>query len=647
MRYKLVATAVVAVTVVSFAAFNHFFPTKNMIRNDARGASVAIYMQRPIIEISYTHQEEVDETPIDELIVSKIEEALEIERELYEAEKALENTEKYNIRMTTIEVYGVESPSRTEIPIGSLLGVPEWARYPEKVLSVYKIESSEINEHKEEFEDDVRVVSETANVSISKAKDIMSKLRADGYTISKDEINTDETVELLHFDDGWNDSYPTTLRWEVTVEGSDDNIITGYDPRGVIKVRPIPEDAKVYVKTAYYDLENEYKPISDETKRLQDDLKEKEEELDRLRDEIKELTPVVEYNRDIRTANMFDLMAGRVQMKQFWMMSGGSGAILGNYDFGENPHAWHSRHYGIHFVDGGMKSVVLTNAHVAIGAISVEYLINKDSTTMWIMLPARPYIRHTATSDRMGNPAAILFLDGDPVLSTGIDTAILITSEIPGTDRSAILGNSDKVTSGTDVLSVGNPLLLTKFSTEGIVSQTNFNLLQSPAAQWILPYIRSSSAYDSLINASFNLDTPIGAGGVSGSPVFALSGSQKGKVVAIRNSALMTRANAIYFSDVRIIDEVDLPYDFEFMSINKENTHFDKFFSNYPLKDANFSPVMEDNDFNEARQEAGYVHVPGMNIGIPINLCRAYLQERGLDPKKLGFDPVDDSYWEK
>jgi hypothetical protein len=640
MKKLIAALILVGVIMLTFALWSYLTPTKTQIRAMARQSSVQPMFYHPVLRVSFRGLNEQNETPVEEIIDEKIKEALEAERDLRESEKEVED--KYAAYLTTISEYGVESPSRTDIPIGSIPGVPEWAKFPEKVLVVHKIETAEINEHDEEFADDVQVVSETANVSLSIAKDIMTKLRSDGYTISKDEIVQDEKVELLHFSDGWADSYPDRLSWQVIVEGSENNIITGYDSRGIIQVSPIPEDAKVFVRAGYYDLKDEFKPVSDEIKRLQDDLEDKKDRIERLEKELDELRPEEKYGRDIRLATMWDVIAGIVELEQFWIMSGGSGVLLGNYDFGEEHDANHWRTYGVHIASGGMVSLVLTNAHVAANALNAEMMVNEELTVMYIILPGRPYIRHTTTSDRMGSPAAVLFLNGDPVISPSIDAAIMVTSKIPGTDRAAPLGDSDKVRVGEPILSVGNPMLLSKFTTMGVVSNTDYNLLQSPSADWIFPYLRSGSMYDGLVNACFWLDCPVGIGGVSGSGVWSL---RTGKVVALRNSGMASRDEIMFVSDTKKLEHPDLPYDLKLSNVDTE--HFDVLFDGYPLEDVKFDSAVE-GDFAEIyEQSGGFSRVAGMNIGIPINLIKAFLQERGLDPDELGFKPVKDEHWTK
>jgi len=36
-----------------------------------------------------------------------------------------------------------------------------------------------------------------------------------------------------------------------------------------------------------------------------------------------------------------------------------------------------------------------------------------------------------------------------------------------------------------------------------------------------------------------------------------------------------------------------------------------------------------------------------MNIGIPINKIKAWLQERGINSAKLNFEPVGNDHWTK
>ena len=117
-----------------------------------------------------------------------------------EAKQAEEDALKvYNQYLTDLEVFGHQPTSRTHVPIGSLAGVPKWALFPERILTVYKIDKQEVSEWEKESEKDVLSISEVAEVSISKAKSILSKLRTEGYSVSKDVESIDDEIELLYF----------------------------------------------------------------------------------------------------------------------------------------------------------------------------------------------------------------------------------------------------------------------------------------------------------------------------------------------------------------------------------------------------------------------------------------------------------------
>jgi len=239
--------------------------------------------------------------------------------------------------------------------------------------------------------------------------------------------------------------------------------------------------------------------------------------------------------------------------------------------------------------------------------------------------------------------------DGVPMMSAGVDAGIMVTTAIPGYDvHAANLGNSDNVRVGDGVISVGNPMLMSKFTTQGIVSQTNYNLFQSPAADFIFNYIRSGSQYDAWVNDNFWIDTTIGIGGVSGSGVWALQGPEQGKVVALRNAGLQSRNKMMLISESREVEPDSMPYDFVLGEITEKTAekYFEDLFGDYPHTDARYTELVESSEFGEIYKQSGYSRVSGMNIGIPINRIKQFLQERGIDPSKLGWEPVSENYWE-
>lgn len=78
-----------------------------------------------------------------------------------------------------------------------------------------------------------------ANVSPTVAKEIVSKLQLEGYSIYKETVDTKSEVKLLWFSDGWGSSRIIELPWSVTADDSNENLITGYDPRGILEIRTL------------------------------------------------------------------------------------------------------------------------------------------------------------------------------------------------------------------------------------------------------------------------------------------------------------------------------------------------------------------------------------------------------------------------
>ena len=144
-----------------------------------------------------------------------------------------------------------------------------------------------------------------------------------------------------------------------------------------------------------------------------------------------------------------------MKLEEFWTISGGSGVYLGNFEKYEGMHGYHYRPYGVHIDQTSMSSVILTNAHVAKNAMAVEIHVNKAKDTMWVVMPGVPFVRYTSSSDRLGSPAAVLILDGVPVISAGVDAALMVTTPIAGYREFADpLGDSDMVSVGDDIISV-------------------------------------------------------------------------------------------------------------------------------------------------------------------------------------------------
>lgn len=618
--------------------------------------------------------------------------------EAFEKQKAEEETDKYQYSLTSIEEYGYESPSKTAVPLGAL--APEWARFPERVLVVQKTEKEEITAWEKEYEEDVLAISETADVSPSKAKSIITTLRTKGYSIFKEEIAEEAVVELLWFRSGWDETYPTTLSWKVCVEGTETNIITGYDPRGILYVRPIPDGKRIYVSAGYIDLKEQFKPKDKEAKRLEYELKgmedkikllkeqmeEKEkthkQKLDEIREELSETQDELakekeeDYKRDISKATWMDVKLGIVELKQFWMIGGGTGTYLGDMKVDNEMWGWQTSWGGYqHFMGGKEKGVILTNAHVAIGAIEFAVYVSEDKEVMWIIYPGYQYIRYTQDSDMFGTPSQVLCYDDQPILSPGNDCAIVVTTKVPDYKQyAAPLGDSDNVEQGDRVIMVGNPALLQKFATEGIISNKRYDLSKS------MLYLLSDmpkSALPFMRNVSLWIDAPIGTGGTSGTAVWALDGKERGKVIALHAMGLGQPVGFTKPVGMSIdLDSIDLKilatkkqaiadqdgyFATETSAVEKQQIRLsaeklrEELFREYSFEDAMRENKQASDEFYEENEtfkptmehHGKYVDIGGMSAGIPINKVKAYLQERGLDPDNFGWQELGDKHWWK
>ena len=238
--------------------------TDKDIKLAARRASVQPVFYIPTMKVSFTtsleEEEEITKEDVEELLKERIKEAIEKERE----EQA---KDKYSTYLTDIDVWGYEVVSQTHVPLGAL--APKWAKFPDRVLVVCKVEKKEITAWEKEYEKDILAISETANVSPSQAREIINRLRSEGYSVSKEELVKAETVELLWFSGGWGDNYPKTLKWTVEILGTETNLITGYGSGGVLEIQPVADDARLHIVAGYLDLLAEYKPKSDEIKELE------------------------------------------------------------------------------------------------------------------------------------------------------------------------------------------------------------------------------------------------------------------------------------------------------------------------------------------------------------------------------------------
>jgi len=621
--------------------------TDKDIQQDARSATALLEFHIPIMKVSFTDTPG-PEKPIHEIIDEKIKEAIEAERKLLEEKEKAEKADRYETMLTTAAVHGHQSEYRTQIVLGQLEGVPEWAKWPERVIVVHKVEEAEIDPNEDEYEGDVETISETANVSLTQAKIILNNIKGKGYRITKDEVAEEESVELLWFDDGWDDTYPVTLSWEVTVEGERDNIITGYDPRGILLVKPIPEvgsgytkeTALVSVKFGYLDLKNEFKPHALEIAELEKKLRDANQKIDDM--EKEDLEPV---ERDIRNATLFDVWNGSVKLETFWAMSSGTGVYLGDIAWEpEDKNGYHWRTYNVQLSESGMRSVILTNAHVAHTAIQFEAMVNEGKTVMYIIYPGRPYIKYTGDSDRFGSPAAVLLYDQEPLLSWSVDSALMVTTSVAGRSECyAELGNSDKVFEGMAVAAVGNPAGYHKYTTLGHISNTNYNMLQTHAAEYILKHL-NGPMMDWIKNSCFWIDTPIGAGGVSGSGVWALDGPEKGKVIALRNMGLGRSCDFKMATKPVPLDDKNIVYGRELKLSEITKDSFQSVFGDYSIQENEYMPY-EATGLKPIPQDCGVVMLSGMNGCVPINKVKNFIESRGIDVEKLHFGRAKEAYW--
>lgn len=689
LKWVLLAICLVVLTASFYVYYNDNNDSKKNlttaeIKLSARRASVQPLIHVPVIKISFTKP--LDETPDKIKItqeqfdkaVKERKEALDerfdklvkdIEGKIKSAideERTAQSEDRYETTTTDINIWGVKPVSQTFIPIASLPGVPKWAKFPERVIVAAKIEEEEISIWEKKYEKDVLAISDVANVSPAKAKEIITRIKTEGYTISKEAVKKADKVTLLWFRYGW-DSSPSTLSWEVTVGEDESNIIIGYDPRGIIEVKPIPEDKLIHVKAEYFDLKDKFKEKSNEVIRFENQIealkemleaeKEKLEEKEKEFQEYKEEKEKPEIiKRDITTATMFDVRIGNVKIETFYMLASGSGVFLGNMKVRDNFDGWYSSWGGYrHYIVGDEKAVILTNAHVADSAIKRQLMVSKDKEVMVMVLPGKPFIRFTKDSDHFGSPAALLAVDGHQVMSYDYDAAILVTSPVHHYEQyKALLGDSDIVEEGTRVCMVGNPSSFQKFLTEGVLSRKDYNFFDHIGTHGILERIPSKVYYNMLKNTNFWFDSPIGAKGTSGSGVFALEGEEKGKVVALHNMGLvrplMTESLSI---ESGVTPEFKTDFIGDELVADAVKDKGEELFRNFPAKDAKY--VFSEEEFSEKHPDMieamsksrGHVAISGMNIGIPINKIKQFLQERGLDPDHFEWEGVGKKHWER
>jgi hypothetical protein len=607
--------------------------------------------------VTYTtpYKEPKPEEGITEKDISEmIEKALKTERE--EQVK-----EQYEAILTAIDEWGVKPPAPTFIPLGAL--APEWAKFPERVLVVAKIteEEEEVTGWQDRYTDDVVTISETANVSPPIAKNIISRLKAKGYKIlKKDTIEKTDEVKLLWFDDGWDDTLPKELNWCVEVVGQPEiDIIKGYS-HGVIEISPVADDERLYVKAGYIDLKDEFKPKSEEVIALETEKEGWEKEKTRLEKRIVDLKEEINkdkekpfHKRDISKATRRDLIFGTVKLEEFLFVSSSSGVFLGNYPVDNELWSQRSRWDSTLEMQLPKQGLILTNAHVADNGLGdMVIMISADREVMWVVFPGKPYIRYTQDSDFQGTPAHVLSIDGQHVISRDYDAAILTTTSVYGMDRNAAkLGNSNNVSDGDPVITVGNPIGLQKFLSLGVISNKDYD---SYKAVTLGDRERDRKA----LHSTMWYECTIGIGGTSGSGLWALAGSEAGKVVALHNIGLYSGMAVVSTSTGLTGVEID-PDDPRVKSLYMDTVlkEFlervkDDFFQvdiNSGLLNVNVKGLLRENKDLDVYFEGLYAmsRVDGMNAAVPINGIKIFLQERGIDPTHFGWDPIDPNYWTK
>ncbi|NQU02861.1 MAG: trypsin-like peptidase domain-containing protein [Syntrophaceae bacterium] len=632
---------------------NSYGLSQGEIKIAARQASVQPSFFIPVLKAYFAKPfEEEKEPTIEEAIKEATDELREEMAELMKEKIEEANEPRHLTTITDLEKYGVLGKSRQEIALGAI--APEWAKFPKNVLVVKKIKKADITAWEKEHEKDVLVISETTGVSPSKAKAMLDKLASEGYQVTKDTEEPDADVVLLHFN-GWDDSYPSTLKWEVRVNGGP-NLIRGYDPRGILIIQTLPEDSdgeiqRVYVKAGYFDLKEKYKPKTPDEIRLTDQaetLEEKIKELEKKLDDLK-VKEEKEIGRDITDATMYDVMYGHVILELYYVRSAASGVYLGDMKVKDEMSGFAWGNY--HVLSNEYKGVVLTNSHVAAMMYTKNVYVSKDKEAMWIVYPAFGFIRYTQDSDSYGSPAQVLVIDDLLVDSFDNDCAILVTSSIPGYNKyAAKLGDSDKVVEGLEVVSVGSPMMIQKQITQGIVSNTNYSILKSPIAdEWLAKGI-SRKAFEWVQASRFWVDTTQGAGGASGSPVIALEGSQAGKVIALRNMGIVSR-HAIAKPLAR--QQPDPTYLTEQIGNGPLRLilpkHQKLIFEGFDYRDAIYNADAKDitgeNESLGIIMQCGRQNVAGLNGAVPINEIISFLAERGIDVEALGAKRPSGRYW--
>jgi hypothetical protein len=628
------------------------------IKQQARRSTVQIVFNIPVIKVSFTDpledKEKINQVYLQEILDKKDKEIEEKIKKAIEEGKALQAESKYEDFPTVVDGW-YKPTSKTMIPIGAVLKRDD-IQFLTRVIVACKTEKQDISETEKKYEKDILTISETANVSPTTAKDIITKLRYAGYSINKEEVAKSSDIKLLWFRSGWSTS-PSELNWYVKVEGTDNNIIIGYQD-GVIETNPIPDDKMVHVYAEYYDMKPGFKEKTNDIKVLETEIEVLKKESETLKETIKQKDKELnkdkkEKKRDISTATLLDVIMGTVKLEEMWMLSHGTGVYLGEIQ--ARSEFLGSMLETTHNISKEKAGLVLTNAHVAIMGIVFEVYVSEDKEVMWIVLPAIPSVRHTSESDNFGSPARLLYINYYPVLSWDYDCALMVTASIEAmNENKAILGDSSRVKEGDKVVSVGNPGMLQKFTTEGVVANTSFSILDSIYSSVFLEEIKNKPMFNWMKNSRFWFDAPIGIGGTSGSGVWALSGPESGKVIALHNMGMVSSYSSISavskYKEMRLSDfSYGTTYISDFIKVKK-----DTLIDRSSIKDVSYSisfnEFEKDNSKFLKNLENKYgINVPmaGLNGGIPINFIKMYLEERGINNKDYCWECLSSEHWVK
>jgi len=250
----------------------------------------------------------------------------------------------------------------------------------------------------------------------------------------------------------------------------------------------------------------------------------------------------------------------------------------------------------------------------------------------------------------MRTSPALLGIEDETVISTDFDCGIMITSPVPQYEKyKALLGNSDNIKEGDPIVNVGNPAMTQKFASKGIISNAEYSGLDMLDSSFWFKYL-DKPRYNWIKNSCLWYDNSIGIGGTSGSGLWALTGSEAGKIIGLHNMGLINQQS--YFGNIETSIDFQLPKSEEkIVQTDKKILAelLDKLDLDSVRISQTFDEFTKDNEKlkDEFVMHCGWVPVAGMNAAIPINKIKTFLQERGLDPEHFGWDGVSEAYWRK